>query len=44
MKRNDRASNNCSLNVIFKAELETSERTKEKILTISIHHNQIFFN
>ena len=30
MKRNDRASNNCSLNVIFEGELETSERTKEK--------------
>ena len=30
MKRNDRASNNCYLNVIFEAELETSERTKEK--------------
>ena len=30
MKRNDRASNNCSLNVIFEAELETSERTKGK--------------
>ena len=29
MKGNDRASNNCSLNVIFEAELETSERTKE---------------
>ena len=44
MKRNDRASNKRSLNVKFEAELETSERTQEKKITITIHHNQIFFN